>query len=29
MTVSSAGNFDPALLEVFRRWAGVFDRVFR
>jgi response regulator RpfG family c-di-GMP phosphodiesterase len=29
MTEASAGHFDPALLDVFRRCAGEFDRVFR
>ena len=29
MTDSSPGHFDPALMEVFHRISGQFDRVFR
>ena len=29
MTEGSPGHFDPALLEVFRKWADQFDRIFR
>ena len=29
MTEASMGHFDPALLDVFKRCAAQFDRVFR
>jgi len=29
MTEGSPGQFDPALLDVFRRVAAQFDRIFR